>query len=150
MRRACHHPGAYLQELSQRFLEVYPHDVPLKWFGMEMKPMFDIDVFASEFPKERGYKIYLGSKANLLLLKLESLYDCAQDAFEEFLGLQEFNLVRANEASGKWYADLYQEFKRKVTFEQSFVNRLYETRYMKHFYTVEEIETFRQKWCGNQ
>jgi len=139
--------GDYLPQLIQQFMQSYPHDVPLNWFDSEMKPLFGIDVFATEFPKDRGYKVYHGEHANLLLLKLEKLKDCAQDAFDEFLGIKDFKLERANEASNKWYAGLYQEFKQEVSLPRSYVDHLYETRYMEHFYTAAESKTFRQKWC---
>ncbi len=140
--------SGYLQELNQRFLQVYPHDVPLTWFDMEMEPLFGIDVFAAEFPRERGYKIYHGPLADLLVLKLEKLRDCANDAFTQFLNLDDFELVRANEAEDKWYADLYQDFKQHVTLPQSYADRLYHSRYMEHFYTEAETAAFREKWCA--
>jgi len=137
----------YLQEPEQRFLQVYPHDVPLTWFDMEMKPLFGIDVFATEFPKDAGYKVYHGEFADLLVLKLEKLRDCAKDAFAEFLNLNDFELVRANEASDKWYAELYQEFKQQVALPQSYADQLYQSRYMEHFYTEDESAALRKKWC---
>lgn len=138
--------GDHMQELNRCFLQDYPHDVPLFWFDMEMKPLFGVDVFASEFPKEAGYKIYKGELVDVLLLKLEKLGDCAEDAIGEFLGLQDFQLVRANEARDKWYAELYREFKGKFVLPPSYADRLYNSRFMEQFYTAAEIETFRQKW----
>ena len=140
--------GDYLEELYQRFMELYPHDVPLNWFDLEMKPLFGVDVFATEFPKERGFKIYRGELANVLLLKLEKLRDCAQDAFDEFLGLEDFKLERANEAADKWYAELYREFKQEVSLPHAYADQLYKSRFMEHFYTGAEIEAFRRQWCG--
>ena len=61
--------------------------------------------------------------------------------------MQDFELVRANEARDKWYADLYREFKEKSVLPQSYADRLYNSSYMEQFYTAEEIEAFRQKWC---
>ncbi len=139
--------GDYLQDLNQRFLQVYPHDVPLTWFDMEMEPLFGIDVFATDFPKEEGYKIYHGPLADLLVLKLEKLRGCAKEAFAEFLHLDDFELVRANEAGDKWYADLYDDFKQHVSLPQSYADRLYQSPYMAHFYTEAETAAFREKWC---
>ncbi len=140
--------GDYLQNLYQRYMDVYPHEVPLTWFDLEMEPLFGIDVFASNFPKEQGYKIYRGEQANLLLLKLEKLRDCAHDAFGDFLGIADFKLERANEAADKWYADLYREFKQEITLPLAYADRLYDSNFMNHFYTPAEITAFRQKWCA--
>lgn len=137
----------YLQELCQQFLTAYPHDVPLTWFDMELEPIFGIDVFATPFPKERGFKVYEGQLANVLLLKLNRLRDSAAEAFGEFLGIENFELVRANEGDDKWYAELYQSFKQQVALPASYADRLYQSHFANHFYTDAELEAFRNKWC---
>jgi len=138
--------GNYLLALQEHFLEAYPHDVPLTWFDMEMKPLFGIDVFERPFDKGRGYETYNDSSADLLLLKLERLRSIADEAISGFLGLHDFKLARANEAGDKWYGDLYQEFRSKVPLPESYLDRLYNTRFMQQFYSDEDIESLRRKW----
>ncbi len=145
--RPSRYSEEFLKDLYQQFMAVYPHDVPLNWFDMELKPLFGIDVLATPFPKEHGFKIYEGKLADVLLLRLDDLHDCAADAFDQFLGIKNFELVHANLAEDKWYADLYQAFKQKIVLPTSYADRVYESTYTRHFYTDVEIDAFRSKWC---
>jgi hypothetical protein len=133
-------------ELKQLFLERLYHDRPLVFFDEELKSMFGIDVFASEFPTSKGYKVYEGERADVLLIRLESLNDCAGDAFREFLGIEDLTLINANVASTKVYAPLYRKFKKTVALPEDYVERMYTSKYMQHFYSEEEIAGFRAKW----
>jgi hypothetical protein len=46
------------EELFQAFLEKVNHELPLTWFDIELNPLFGVDVYASPFPKEKGYQTY--------------------------------------------------------------------------------------------
>jgi hypothetical protein len=118
----------------------------LTWFDSEMKPVFGIDVFDEDFPKSRGYKIYEGKHAQLLLLKLEKLNDCARDAFEEFLGVKDISLVKANVGDNQEYGSLYRAFKEECVLPQAYLDEMYQSAYAQHFYSEEEIGQFIAKW----
>ena len=122
------------------------HDVPLIWFDMEMKPIFKIDVYSEEFSKSKGYKIYTGDHPDLLLIKLEKLNKCASEAFKEFLGIDGIILQNANlERDGPYYS-LYRKFTSSKTLPRSYIEKMYNSKYAKHFYTEEELNIFRKKW----
>ncbi len=140
-------PGM-LDALRDDFAASYPHQVPLTWFDMEIKPMFGIDVFAEPFPREKGYHVYRGEFADLLLIKLEKLNGVAEEAFKSFLQLPEFKLVKTNVAEDKWYADAYDAFKEWLELPDAYLNEQYDSTYSRHFYTPEEIAGFRRKWAA--
>jgi hypothetical protein len=133
-------------ELIKIFLEKYPHTVPLEWFDKEMNAAFDIDVFAHHFPQNKGYQIYYGEKADLLVIKLEELNFCAEEAFKKFFGLDSFKLANANIARKKEYYETYRNFTKLVKFDHEYLNMMYNSKYMKHFYSEEEVESFMKKW----
>ena len=122
------------------------HDSPLTFFDRELKIVFDIDVFASNFPKSKGYKIYEGEKADLLLIRLEDLNRCARDAFEDFLNIDKFTLESVNIGSQKKYALIYQKLKESIRLPDAYIDRMYQSKYMHHFYTTQEIQKFETKW----
>ncbi|MGD8751943.1 MAG: putative capsular polysaccharide synthesis family protein [Anaerolineales bacterium] len=137
--------------LIQRFQEVLIEDpdefqLPLHYFDRELGPVTGIDVYAREFPKQQGYSIYHGEHTDLLLIKLELMRDCAKEAFREFLGLQDFQLVNANLASQKRYYPIYIEFLKSIKLPQSYLDTIYNSKYMRHFYTENEIESFWRRW----
>lgn len=136
-----------LAELTSFFVEHYDnHDVPLRWFDEEMKTALSIDVFAQPFRHDQGYEIFESAKADVLLIRLESLQHCYQEAFQRFLGLEEVSLVNANDARDKAYYPTYQHFVQAATLPQSYLDRMYEARYTRHFYSPAEIESFKAKW----
>lgn len=148
-----------VQDLIKLFLEnldesspIHFVPSPLRWFEAEMAPVFGIDVFSEPFPRERGYKIIRAARADLLLLRLESLRFCAPQAFEEFLAIPDFTLVNANTAAHKrrskktGYYRLYEAFRREVRMPGIYLDRHYRSKLVRHFYTEEEIRTFRDRW----
>ncbi len=137
---------ALVNELIPLFWEKFNHDFPLNWYDTEMKPVFEIDVFASEFPKSEGYKIYTQGKADLLLFKLETLDKCAPQAFNRFLGIKNFELSKANEATQKKYYGVYRQFLNNIIIPDEYIDHLYKSKYVRHFYSDAEIKTFRDKW----
>lgn len=136
-----------IEELIAIFLEkVRWHEYPLTWFDVELKGVFGIDVFASDFPIEKGYEIYKGEHGDALVLRLENLNECAQDAFKEFLNIDGFTLIEGNISSEKAYYPIYQKFLDSVVLPDFYVRRMYTSKYARHFYSEEEITKFKAKW----
>jgi hypothetical protein len=139
-----------LEALNELFFEKLNHDSPEQFFDREIKGVLGVDVYAEEFPTSKGYYILEGDAVDILLLRLEDLNKVAREAFWEFMKLPDFKLTKSNVASEKNYASLYKEFKNKIKFPQNYLNRMYGSRYMRHFYSAEEIEKFKKKWCNTQ
>lgn len=140
--------AGWREALLAYFLANYPHETPLRWFDMELKPLFGIDVYAEPFPQAQGYQIYRTGKAQLLLLKLESLNQSAPAAFRDFMGIEDFQLVKTNRAEDKWYAEIYQSFTQGLVLPKAYLTRLYESRYARHFYSDEERRQLYARWSA--
>jgi hypothetical protein len=137
-------------ELTQLFLEqVDWHDDPLNWFDVELKPFFGVDVYASPFPKEQAYGICAGERASALVLKLERLDEGALEGCKRFLGLDGLRLEKANVANVKSYGPTYQRFLASIRLPDSYLDRMYTSRFARHFYTEAELDGFRARWRGN-
>lgn len=132
--------------LAHLFFRCAQHDSPLRFFDREIKDIFGIDVLASGFPIEKGYGIYCSDRADLLVLKLESLADCASEALAEFLSIDEFRIINRNIGAGKVYAPLYDAFKRNAIIDSEYADTLYNSEYMRTFYSSTEIAAARAKW----
>lgn len=131
--------------LFDYFLEAYSHEVPLVWFNQEMRNVFGVDVLAQPFDKEAGFQLY-SEPYDLIVVKLESLRGDALRSIGKFLHLEDFRLIRSNSATDKWYADLYSEFKDANVVTSEYVDSLYASDFMRHFYTAGEIEASRMNW----
>jgi len=135
-----------IEDTIEIFLKDYDHDKPLVWFDIELKSTFGIDVFASPFLASKGYAIYRGANVDALVLKLESINASAEPAVKEFLGIENFRLVQANVAEDKSYFAAYKSFKDMLTLPQAYLDKMYDSKLARHFYTEEELARFRGKW----
>ncbi len=139
--------AADVEKLTDAFLNQFEwHDEPLTWLDNELGSVFGVDVYASPFPHGRGHETYENESARVLLLRLEDLRETAPRAFAEWLGLESFVPVESNVGGAKHYSDAYREFADGVKLPQSYLDRMYESRYARHFYSHEEIEAFRARW----
>jgi len=135
-----------LNALIERFFETDLHDVPIEYFDHEFKDYLGIDLFATEFPTETGYKIYQEKRADVLLMRLESLNECFTDAIQGFLGYDNLQLVNTNVGNQKDYADLYRAFKDIIQLPESYLDKLYSSKFAQHFYNSTELAQFKEKW----
>ena len=135
-----------IDTLRELFLSRATHDSPLKFFDREIKDIFGIDVLATGFSRDEGYQVYAGERADLLVIRLESLAACASKAFSEFLGIEQFKVIDSNIGARKDYAPLYKAFKRGVAISPGYADRLYDSEYMRTFYSEDEIVAFRNEW----
>jgi hypothetical protein len=139
-----------LSDLLQVYLDKPDHDEPLTFFEQEIKGVLGVDVYATPFPTSQGYTIYETDWADILLIRVEDLNTCVQAAFKEFLGIDNFDLMNDNVGSEKPYAGLYRQFKESRLLPESYIDRMYASRYMQHFYTDQEIARFKSKWVQSR
>jgi len=118
----------------------------LTWFDRELKSVFGVDVYAIPFDPAKGYEIYESEKARVLLVRLEDLRSRAPVAFGDFLGLGDFRLADTNVAEAKGYADVYRRFVASVRLPHDYIERMYDSRYARHFYSEDELDAFRLRW----
>ena len=136
-----------LEKATVAFFDKFPHDLTSRWLDNKLRPVIDIDVYKKPFPVDKGYEIYESKRFRLLLIRLESLKDCYAPAFQAFLGISDIPLLSGNIGEEKRYAELYRNFLRETTFPPSYIESMYSSKYMRHFYTNEEIAAYRKRWC---
>jgi len=122
------------------------HEEHLNWFNLELHRHFGVDVYAHEFPKEKGYQIIHHAAADVLIMRLENLNECAAWAVKNFLDIDNFCLLSENVGSRKAYAPVYRQFLEAIRIPESYLDRMYGGRYMNHFYTAGEVARFTGKW----
>ena len=140
-------PDITLDELCELFLERYPgHEDPLIFFESFARAV-GVDVFATPFPRQAGYAVYRSGGVTVLLLRLEDLDRCAREAFQQVFGLETFALVDENVASEKAYRDMYRRVRQQLRLPESYLQKMYESRYATHFYSADEVQQFRARWA---
>jgi hypothetical protein len=139
-----------VSELLEKFLSLNDdyRNHPVTWFDTQLKPVFGIDVYEKPFPHERGYEFYRNDRFELLVIRMEDLNRCATDAIGRFLDIDDFEIVHSNTSDEKDYKDLYKAFK-DLPIPTEYVEKLYTSRFARHFYSAEELAHFTKYWVKN-
>lgn len=141
---------AAIDRLKKSFLNDYDHNAPLEWFDTQLRDVFDFDVFSREFSKTSGYSIYEESRFKLLILRLENLDMCVRPAMKEFLGLKAFQILDSNISQQKRVGNTYKKFINNLILPDAYLDKMYNSKFARHFYTPEEIMLFRKRWIEVQ
>jgi len=134
------------EELQALFLEKYNIHYPDLWFEKELMTTFDFNPFEKKFNHKRGYSIYKVGKHRLLILRLEDANRVLPTALRKLLGIWNIQMVHERSLKdAKYIGEKYSQLK-NLEYPTEFLDRVYNLKYVKHFYTEEEIESFRQYW----
>jgi hypothetical protein len=134
------------QELIDIFLTKYKFTRPLTWFDVELKPALGIDIYSYPFPAETGYLKIKSGNLELLTLKAELPDSNKEKVIGEFIGLEEFRLIRSNVSQDKKFGRQYQEFKQRIRLPNSLVEQMYNSKYARHFYSRAELGALQSYW----
>ena len=141
------HVEDVVDELTLLFINKFSQQtVPRDWFDLELRSVFDIDIYTKHFSHEKGYQIYEGQQADVLLIRLEDLDRRSREAFGKFLGIENISLIKRNVGSRKDYALLYKSFLTKAILPESYLFEQYNIKYVQHLYSPDEIVNFKKKW----
>ena len=136
--------------LQTKFMFYNPQkNYTCRWFDMEVKNMFGIDVFAHPFDTEAGYSIIKQGNVDLLVMRLESLNENFTPAMNEFLGRPlALNHQQANVRSTQKRGATYHHIRQQFSLSDSVCRKVYHSAYARHFYSETQIDQFVQKWSG--
>ncbi len=134
------------QGLTHTFLQRYPHSVPLTWFDREIKAALGFDVFDTPFDVAQACLRASHKSFELLVLRAEDDDAAKERALNSFFARDDLQVVRANVASEKSYAALYEAFLSELVIPDGLSHTLYESRYARHFYTDEERTRLQAAW----
>jgi hypothetical protein len=135
-----------VDDLYPLFHREFDHETPLTWIDNELNAVMGIDVFETPFDPAKGYKIFRSDNRSVLLIRTESMNEVGSRALGEFLGLPDVPLKITNVAANKDYAALYKSFITRLVFTEEYIDRMYTSKLARHFYTSEELESFRVSW----
>jgi len=121
---------------------------PLTWFDEGIKEVLNVNIYNSRFPKEKGYKLFKKGRVEVLLIRLEDLNECFREASGQLLGKGREIIKHENTAKEKSYASIYAAFKERIVLPEWYLDKMYESKYAKHFYTQKEITDFKARWTG--
>lgn len=106
-----------------------------------------IDIYAKPFDQEKGFQIYESKtpRVKMIILRLEDLNVRGKE-LGNFLGIEGFQLTWGNAPEGKWYEPIYKRFKERYRPTAQELEAIYNSRFMRYFYSKEQIASFSKKW----
>lgn len=128
-----------LAELSMRFQNEFPHDWLLNWFDSEILTHTGINVYDYIF----NGCIRIQDKHDLIIVDSEKINDVLPEKIEKWWGIK-LNVGRVPKTSSSQHS-CYQEFYKKIKFPRAFVERIYNSKYARHFYGS-ECDGLIDKW----
>ncbi|WP_324291912.1 putative capsular polysaccharide synthesis family protein [uncultured Ilyobacter sp.] len=137
------------KELIDMFFKKEDNYYTISWFDRELSSIFGIDIYKGKFCKDRGYQIIEKGNIKTFVTRIENLNRISKQ-LGEFLEIENFILENVNEGSDKWYSSMYNELKTEIEFPADYIEKRYISKYMKHFYTDEEINKFKNKWLRKE
>lgn len=133
------------EDVNTAFEKHYDIEGGLHWFDNEINRVFGIDVFKPPFNKDQGYQIIEQGKLRIFIYRIDFLNNI-EPQLREFIGDESFEIVVTNETVAN---KNYNKLKANKAFSESEFALIKESKYMKHFYTNNEIEELKDKWIKN-
>lgn len=129
---------------SEKFPQIYYME---KFFTVFNENI--IDLFSYPFDKEKGYSIIKKDNIEVFVYQLEKMNDIVKD-MSNWIGQTDFDeWVIANNSNVKWIANSYKQAQKNIKFSYEYFNNSYNQKWVTHFYSQNDIEKFKDKWCNN-
>lgn len=132
-------------KLAAYFIKAYQHNLPLQWFDREYKTELGIDVFS--WPFERAQKYTWNKSANTILFRIDCPDEVKSQVLSDALGRQ-ITVGRLNVGANKGYNTIYGKIKDLVSFPADFLDRMYDSKFVRHFWLPDEIDEMKNNWIG--
>lgn len=132
--------------LIEGFFRAHFHSFPIEYFDQEIKLLFGVDVYRYKFPYEDGYQIIATPEAEILIIQYETDEQKKKKAICNFLDIPSIMIPKFNLSEDKHYREQYKKVLNEIVIPESYLDQMYESIYMKHFYGPQQILSFRKRW----
>jgi hypothetical protein len=123
-----------------------------QWFEEELHSVFGLDVFSGKFDPAQGWVRLRQENLDLLILRTESLDETIGPATAEFLGapvpLVRHSSRRSSKLQAAYQKPWYDLIVSGVRLPQVLCERIYASRYSRHFYSSAERAQFIDRWAA--
>jgi hypothetical protein len=137
-----------IDELRELFLKNHPHDESINWFDLHFGPVFGIDVYAETFPISQRYRTYKSTSIQILVYRTDIDQKVQLKLLSEFVESPLKSWTFANLGQEKTYEDLYSLFCSSVTLPDTYLARMNESKYARHFWNASELDVCSAKWSS--
>jgi hypothetical protein len=137
---------ANTQDLIELFYNLYAHETPLIWFDKEFKKTTGVDVYDFPFNKKQKHTIFNANNFNVLLLRVDLEDSEKSKIIQQFLSEDVVEIKNKNIGALKGYNSEYKEFMKNLDINEAYLDKMLNSKFIKHFYTEEEVQAMYNKW----
>ena len=137
-----------LSELGTRFERQMARSetAEVDWFDVNIAGVVGVDVYGHPFDPSRGWGRITTGSVDLLVLRRESIDEGSSQLGSVFGVDLPRSLPAENVAKDKGYAELYRAVVEGFNPPAELVDRAYDQRLARHFYSAMELEGVRRRW----
>ncbi|MFX0070554.1 MAG: putative capsular polysaccharide synthesis family protein [Candidatus Hermodarchaeota archaeon] len=122
-------------------------DYTARWFDTEINAFFDIDVYTYPFNHQKGFTIIRDKNVEIVIIRLEDLNRNFNEALTQFLNLDKpIEMCKAGIREEAVHAAAYKHIREEITIPRSVCNKIYSSKYARHFYDDNMRNKHIQKW----
>jgi hypothetical protein len=143
-------PEQLQPELLLELFEQWPwHRWSDQWWSRDLQELSGLDVFASPFPRNKGWTVLENDDYRALVIRLDDIERLGQ-ALGRFYGVDatDVTVQTTNTAEKKEYAAAYRSAKESFRLPADALAAVYNLPYVRHFYTEAEIAAFQARWTS--
>ena len=119
------------------------------WIDTEFHAYTGIDLYSYPFNCDAGYTIIKSENYDVAMISLEKLNSIFALVIKELTGTsKEVNMMRRNVTEKKDVADLYNELKNSIVIPKKDLEKVYTTKFARHFFTPEFRTKMIAKWSN--
>lgn len=118
------------------------------FFEQQLEPFLGIDIYQYPFDKVNGYSVYHFDRIDLFVYQMERLTDVFGE-LAKFLDAEGTGMSITNDAKSKWYNEYYKKAQKDIVISGEYFEACYSGKYIKHFYSDEDIAKFKNAWKNN-
>ncbi len=104
-----------------------------------------LDLLSHPFDQEKGYAIMKEGNIEVFVYQLEKLNSIVPE-LSAWVGVPFDKLEKSNVGEDKWIGDSYKQAQKHLKITQEYFDKCYNEPYVKHFYSPEDIEKFKERW----
>lgn len=136
------------ESIQAQFMAKYDWAIPDRWF-LELDDVYRFVPYVEPFDWERGYKIYEHLGNHFLILRVEDFERVMVRALKEFVGL-DVEYKHENRTITRGGHNVVERYRltKELPYPKEYVDKVYEMRYVRHFYSPGDIEMFKRRWTS--
>ena len=134
-----------IKEISESY---YIQSNSMDWFEKDFNSFFNIDIYKMPFNTNKGWEVYkLGEERSILIIRIDVLTSSFKKAFFNLTGLHVNKLFITNRREDdNTLSERYKLFKSNYYESEESVNRKLSSKFVKHFFNKNQIQTLREKY----